>query len=57
VMRSEVIASIRLRAVGFDFEPELTAKLLLSGRQITEVRSVSPEARGRGQEDSLDRRP
>ena len=37
VMRREVIASIRMRAVGFDFEPELTAKLLLSGRQIVEV--------------------
>jgi len=37
VMRMEVIRSIRLRAVGFDFEPELTAKLLLSGRQIIEV--------------------
>jgi dolichol-phosphate mannosyltransferase len=37
VMRREVIASIRLRAVGFDFEPELTAKLLLSGRTIIEI--------------------
>jgi dolichol-phosphate mannosyltransferase len=37
VMRREVIASIRLRAVGFDFEPELTAKLLLSGRKIVEI--------------------
>ncbi len=37
VMRRDVITSVRLRAVGFDFEPELTAKLLLSGRTIVEV--------------------
>jgi glycosyltransferase involved in cell wall biosynthesis len=37
VMRSEVISSIRLRAVGFDFEPELTAKLLLAGQTIVEI--------------------
>jgi dolichol-phosphate mannosyltransferase len=37
VMRKEVISSIRLRTVGFDFEPELTAKLLLSGRTILEI--------------------
>jgi glycosyltransferase involved in cell wall biosynthesis len=35
--RREVLDGIRLRCVGFDFEPELTAKLLLSGRRIAEV--------------------
>ena len=29
--------AIRLRCVGFDFEPELTAKLLRAGRRIVEV--------------------
>jgi glycosyltransferase involved in cell wall biosynthesis len=37
VFRREVLDGIRLRCVGFDFEPELTAKLLLSGRSILEV--------------------
>jgi glycosyltransferase involved in cell wall biosynthesis len=37
VFRREVIESIRLRCVGFDFEPELTAKLLRAGRRIVEV--------------------
>jgi hypothetical protein len=37
VFRREAIEDIRLRCVGFDFEPELTAKLLLAGRTIAEV--------------------
>jgi dolichol-phosphate mannosyltransferase len=37
VFRREVLAKVRLRAVGFDFEPELTAKLLLAGYRIVEV--------------------
>ena len=37
VFRRHVIEGIRLRCVGFDFEPELTAKLLRSGRRILEV--------------------
>jgi glycosyltransferase involved in cell wall biosynthesis len=37
VFRREVLETIRLRCVGFDFEPELTAKLLLSGFRIEEV--------------------
>jgi glycosyltransferase involved in cell wall biosynthesis len=37
VFRREVIETIRLRCVGFDFEPELTAKLLRAGRRIVEV--------------------
>ncbi len=35
--RREVLPKIRLRCVGFDFEPEITAKLLLAGYKITEV--------------------
>ena len=37
VFRREALAGIRLRCVGFDFEPELTAKLLRAGRRILEV--------------------
>ena len=37
VFRRETIERIRLRCVGFDFEPELTAKLLRAGRRIVEV--------------------
>jgi glycosyltransferase involved in cell wall biosynthesis len=37
VFRREALDGIRLRCVGFDFEPELTAKLLLAGRSIVEV--------------------
>ncbi len=37
VMTREALTGIRLRTVGFDIEPELTAKLLLAGRRIVEV--------------------
>ncbi len=37
VFRREVLGKIRLRCVGFDFEPEITAKLLLAGYKIVEV--------------------
>jgi len=37
VFRRDVIERIRLRSVGFDFEPEITAKLLLAGYKIHEV--------------------
>ncbi len=37
VLRRDAFAGIRLRSVGFDFEPELTAKLLLAGHRIHEV--------------------
>ena len=37
VFRRHVLDGIRLRCVGFDFEPELTAKLLLARRRIIEV--------------------
>lgn len=36
-MRREVLTRIRLRCVNFDFEPEVTAKLLLAGYKIGEV--------------------
>jgi len=37
MFRRQAIEGIRLRCVGFDFEPEVTAKLLLAGRRILEV--------------------
>ncbi len=36
-MRRDVLKRIRLRCVSFDFEPEVTAKLLLAGYKIGEV--------------------
>ncbi len=35
--RSEIIKSLKLKCHRFEFEPEITAKLLLNGHQITEV--------------------
>jgi glycosyltransferase involved in cell wall biosynthesis len=37
VFRRSAFEGVRLRCVGFDFEPELTAKFLLRGRSIVEV--------------------
>jgi glycosyltransferase involved in cell wall biosynthesis len=37
VFRREALDGIRLRCVGFDFEPEITAKMLRAGRRILEV--------------------
>lgn len=37
VFKKEVIDGIRLRANGFDFEPEITAKILKKGYKIYEV--------------------
>ena len=37
VFRREALDGIRLRCVGFDFEPEITAKFLRAGRRIVEV--------------------
>jgi glycosyltransferase involved in cell wall biosynthesis len=37
VFRREAFEGVRLRCVGFDFEPELTAKFLLARRRIVEV--------------------
>jgi len=57
--RREVLDKIRLRCVGFDFEPEITAKLLLAGYKITEVPiSYSPRTADQGKKirwvDGLD---
>lgn len=35
--RREALNGIRLRCVGFDFEPEITARFLKAGRRIVEV--------------------
>jgi glycosyltransferase involved in cell wall biosynthesis len=49
VMRREALTGIRLRTVGFDIEPELTAKLLLAGRRIVEVPiSYKPRTKDEG---------
>jgi glycosyltransferase involved in cell wall biosynthesis len=49
VFRREVLSRIRLRAVGFDIEPELTAKLLLAGYRIVEVPiTYNPRRRDEG---------
>ena len=37
VFRREVLDGIRLRCVGFDFEPEFTAKVLRAGHRILEL--------------------
>jgi dolichol-phosphate mannosyltransferase len=37
VFRREVLQNIRLRCVGFDFEPEVTARILRAGYKIAEV--------------------
>jgi len=37
VFRTDVLKSIKLKRVGFDFEPEITAKLLKGGYKIKEV--------------------
>jgi glycosyltransferase involved in cell wall biosynthesis len=37
VFRREALDGIRLRCVGFDFEPEITARFLMAGRRIVEV--------------------
>ena len=54
-----MLQRVRLRAVGFDFEPELTAKLLLAGYRIVEVPiSYNPRRRDEGKKirwvDGLD---
>ncbi|MCC7416678.1 MAG: glycosyltransferase family 2 protein [Acidobacteria bacterium] len=37
VFRRPAIENVRLRCVGFDFEPEITARLLRAGERIVEV--------------------
>jgi len=49
LVRTSVIKSLRIEAQRFDFEPELTAKLLLAGHQIQEVPiSYSPRTKLEG---------
>ena len=49
VFRREVIKAIRLTCLRFEFEPEVTAKLLRLGYTITEVPiSFSPRSRAQG---------
>ena len=45
VFRRDVVRSIRLRAVGFDFEPEVTARLLGAGHRILEACSIGYQPR------------
>jgi hypothetical protein len=59
VFRRDVLQRVRLRSVGFDFEPELTAKILLAGFRIVEVPiSYNPRRRDEGKKirwfDGLD---
>ena len=59
VFRRELLDHIRLRCVGFDFEPELTAKVLLAGYRIVEVPiGYTPRRRDEGKKirwvDGLD---
>ena len=44
----EALAGIRLRCVGFDFEPEITARLLRAKRRLVEV-SVAYRPRGQNE--------
>jgi glycosyltransferase involved in cell wall biosynthesis len=37
VFKREALGGLRLRCVGFDFEPEVTARVLRAGRRIIEV--------------------
>ena len=49
VFRSEVIKNLSLRSARFEFEPEVTAKLLLFGYEIVEVPiSYSPRSISKG---------
>jgi glycosyltransferase involved in cell wall biosynthesis len=49
VFRSEVMKNIELRATGFEIEPEITARLALSGYRIVEVPvSYSPRTKLEG---------
>jgi glycosyltransferase involved in cell wall biosynthesis len=51
--RRDVLQGVRLRCVRFDFEPEITAKLLLAGRRILEVPiSYSPRTPEEGKKVS-----
>jgi len=52
--RREVVEGLCLRCVRFDFEPEITAKLLLAGYHIHEVPiSYAPRTKNEGKKTSL----
>jgi len=54
VFTSDVIKSVRLRCVEFDFEPEVTAKILLKGYSIQEVPiSYTPRRAEEGKKISI----
>jgi glycosyltransferase involved in cell wall biosynthesis len=49
VIRRSALEGIRLRCVGFDIEPELTARMLRAGRRIVEVPiSYNPRTENEG---------
>jgi hypothetical protein len=49
VLRRQSLEGLRLRSVGFDIEPELTARLLRAGRRIVEVPiSYNPRTENEG---------
>jgi glycosyltransferase involved in cell wall biosynthesis len=51
--RREIVAGLNLRCVRFDFEPEITAKLLLAGYKIHEVPiSYTPRTEDEGKKIS-----
>ncbi len=51
--RRETVHGLRLRCVRFDFEPEITARLLLAGRRIVEVPiAYNPRTREQGKKIS-----
>lgn len=52
VMRTDIFRSLELQSRGFDIEPEITGKLLASGRQIYEV-PIRYQARGRAEGKKL----
>jgi glycosyltransferase involved in cell wall biosynthesis len=52
--RREVVEGLHLRCVRFDFEPEITAKLLLAGHHIHEVPiGYTPRSKDEGKKLSL----
>ncbi|HEY2433647.1 MAG TPA: glycosyltransferase family 2 protein [Vicinamibacterales bacterium] len=54
VMRRGALQGVRLRTVGFDIEPELTARLLRAGRRIVEVPiSYNPRSADEGKKMRL----
>jgi hypothetical protein len=52
--RREIVQGLRLRCVRFDFEPEITAQLLLAGYDIHEVPiGYTPRTEGEGKKIRL----